>query len=235
MGSLANPDLRMMQSNLLILLLLNLAFAAALDSVPEEEETNRVHRRLRRGPLSSVALKKRTQFMEECDGDSACVRGKMRDWRKAKKAGEASFDRGGLGQLWLALKKRTQFMEECDGDAACVRGKTRDWRKARKAGEASLDRGPPVAQFQRECNYDMACIRRKMEYWNLTGLSASSIPVGGLGASYGRSVRQHELSTRDDSEKLAQLLEELMEEFKMTDWSKTKESGKPSLDRRVHQ
>merc|ERR1711971_1485411 len=187
MGSLANPDLRMMQSNLLILLLLNLAFAAALDNVPEEEETNRVHRRLRRGPLSSVASEKRTQFIEECGGDSACVRGKMRDWRKA-----------------------------------------------RKAGEASLDRGPPVAQFQRECNYDIACVRRKMEYWNLTGLSGSSIPVGGLGASYGRSARQHEPSSRDDSEKLAQLLDELMEEFKMIDWSKTKESGEASIDRRVH-
>merc|ERR1711971_617401 len=183
MGSLANPDLKMMQSNLLILLLLNLAFAAALDNVPEEE-TNRVHRRR---PSSSAASEKRTQFMEECGGDSACVRGKMRDWRKAK-----------------------------------------------KAGEASLDRGPPVAQFQRECNYDMACVRRKMEYWNLTGLSGSSIPVGGLGASYGRSARQHEPSSRDDSEKLAQLLDELMEEFKMTDWSKIKESGEPSLDRRVH-
>merc|ERR1711971_1207891 len=188
MGSLANPDLKMMQSNLLMLLLLNLAFAAALDNVPEEEETNRVHRRLRRRPKSSAASEKRTQFMEECGGDAACVRGKMRDWRKAKKAGEASFDRG-----------------------------------------------PPVAQFQRECNYEIACVRRKMEYWNLTGLSGSSIPVGGMGASYGRRARQHEPSSRDDSEKLAQLLDELMEEFKMIDWSKTNESGEPSLDRRVHQ
>merc|ERR1711971_741332 len=139
--SLANPDLKMMQSNLLILLLLNLAFAAALDNVPEEEETNGVHRR---GPASSAASEKRTQFIEECAGDSACVRAKMRDWRKAKKAGEASFDRGGFGQFWLALKKRTQFMEECAGDSAC-------------------DRGAPVAQFAKECNYDMACIRRKLE------------------------------------------------------------------------
>merc|ERR1712172_401401 len=215
MGSLANPDLKMMQSNLLMLLLLNLAFAAALDNVPEEEETNRVHRRLRRGPKSSAASEKRTQFMEECAGDSACVRGKMRDWRKAK-----------------------------------------------KAGEASLDRGPPVAQFAKECNYDMACIRRKLDYWNLTGLSGSSIPVGGMGASYGRMARELEPSSRYDSEdasyityltqlmdeelrmsklkleveleKLAQLLEELMEEFKMIDWSKTEESGEASIDRRVH-
>ena len=68
----------------------------------------------------------------------------------------------------------------------------------------------------------------------MTGLSGSSIPVGGMGASYGRMARQHEPSSRDDSEKLAQFLEELMEEFKMIDWSKTKESGEPSIDRRVH-
>ena len=43
-----------------------------------------------RGPLSSDASEKRTQFLEECSGDAACVRGKMRDWRKARKAGEAS-------------------------------------------------------------------------------------------------------------------------------------------------
>merc|ERR1739838_181020 len=134
MGSLTNQDLKMMQSNLLILLLLNLAFAAALDNVPEEEETNRVHRR---GPLSSEASEKRTQFMEECGGDLACVRGKMRDWRKGsldrvRRRGPSSSD---------ASEKRTQFMEECDGDAACVRGKMRDWRKAKKAGEASFDRG----------------------------------------------------------------------------------------------
>ena len=216
--SLANPDLKMMQSNLLILLLLNLAFAAALDNVPEEE-TNRVHRR---GPLSSAASEKLHQFMEECDGDLACVRGKMRDWRKAKKAGEASLDRFGFA---------AQFAKECNYDMACIR---RVWEQLSLTG-LGLDRGAPVAQFLKERNYDMACTRRKMEYWNLTGLSGSSIPVGGMGASYGRSARQHELSTRDDSEKLAQLLEELMEEFKMTDWSKTKESGEPSLDRRVHQ
>merc|ERR1711971_260726 len=221
MGSLANPDLRMMQSNLLILLLLNLAFAAALDNVPEEEETSRVHRRLRRGPLSSVASEKRTQFIEECDGDAACVRGKMRDWRKARKAGEVSLDRG---------PPVAQFQRECNYDMACIR---RVWEQLSLTG-LGLDRGAPVAQFLKECNYDMACYRRKIEYWNLTGLSGSSIPVGGMGASYGRSARQHELSTRDDSEKLAQLLEELMEEFKMTDWSKTKESGEASLDRRVH-
>merc|ERR1712212_492231 len=154
MGSLANLDLRMMQSNLLILLLLNLAFAATLDNVPEEE-TNRVRRR---GPSSSDASEIRTEFMEECAGDSACVRGKMRDWRKARKAGEPSLDRvrhrrpSSSGE---ALEKRTQFMEECGGDLACVRGKMRGWRKAgkpsldrrarlarkaKKAGEASLDR-----------------------------------------------------------------------------------------------
>merc|ERR1739838_1021322 len=97
----------------------------------------RVHQRR---PSSSDKFEKLIQFTKECGGDGACVRGKMRDWRKAKKAGEASFDRGGLGQFWLALKKRTQFMEECDGDSACVRGKMRDWRKAKKAGEASFDR-----------------------------------------------------------------------------------------------
>merc|ERR1739838_857083 len=105
------------------------------------------------------------------DGDSACVRGKMRDWRKAKKAGEASFDRGGLGQFWLALKKRTQFMEECDGDSACVRGKMRDWRKAKKAGEASLDR----YDVEKECNYDMACIRRVWEHLSLSGLGLARL------------------------------------------------------------
>merc|ERR1719219_372325 len=79
----------MIQSNLLILLLLNLVFAATLDNVPEEE-TNRVRQR---GPSSSDASEIRTQFMEECGGDAACVRGKMRDWRKARKAGGASLDR----------------------------------------------------------------------------------------------------------------------------------------------
>merc|ERR1711971_673509 len=208
MGSLANPDLRMMQSNLLILLLLNLAFAAALDNVPEEE-TNRVHRR---GPKSGAEL------IEECAGDIACLLAsygrrarqlelstrddseklaqlldelmeefKMIDWSKTKESGDLSIDRrvhhrGPSSSE--ASEKRTQFMEECDGDAACVRGKMRDWRKAKKSGEASLDRLEP--------------------------------------------------STRDNSEELTQLLDELMEEFKMTDWSKTKESGEASLDRRVH-
>merc|ERR1712212_1365580 len=194
MGSLANLDLRMMQSNLLILLLLNLAFAATLDNVPEEE-TNRVRRR---GPSSSDASEIRTQFMEECAGDSACVRGKMRDWRKARKAGEPSLDRvrhrrpSSSGE---ALEKRTQFMEECGGDLACVRGKMRDWRKAMKAGEASLDRrarrarrarkagepsldrrlhqrGPSSSdasekrtQFMEECGGDSACVRGKMRDW----------------------------------------------------------------------
>merc|ERR1712212_559300 len=139
MGSLANLDLKMMQlSNLLILLLLNLAFAATLDNAPEEE-TNRV--RHRRPSSNGEALEKRSQFMEECGGDAACVRGKMRDWRQAGKAGEASLDRvrhrrpSSNGE---ALKKRSQFADECGGDAACVRGKMRDWRKARQAGEASL-------------------------------------------------------------------------------------------------
>merc|ERR1712212_323178 len=191
MGSLANPDLRMMQSNLLILLLLNLAFAATLDNVPEEE-TNRVRRR---GPSSSDASEKRTEFMEECGGDAACVRGKMRDWRKAREAGEPSLDRvrhrrpSSSGE---ALEKRTQFMEECGGDLACVRGKMRDWRKAgkpsldrrarrarkaRKAGEGSLDRrvhrrGPSSSdasekrtEFMEECGGDAACVRGKMRDW----------------------------------------------------------------------
>merc|ERR1711971_956113 len=167
MGSLANPDLRMMQSNLLILLLLNLAFAAALDNVPEEE-TNRVHRR---GPKSGAEL------IEECAGDIACLLASY--GRRARQLEPSTRDDSEkLAQLL------DELMEECDGDAACVCGKMRDWRKAKKSGEASLDRLEP--------------------------------------------------STRDDSEELAQLLDELMEEFKMTDWSKTKESGEPSLDRRVH-
>ena len=68
----------------------------------------RVHRRR---PSSS---EKRTQFMEECDGDAACVRGKMRDWRKAKEAGEASLDRG---------TPAAQFAKECNYDMACIRRK----------------------------------------------------------------------------------------------------------------
>merc|ERR1719300_368139 len=141
----------MQLSNLLILLLLNLAFAATLDNVPEEE-TNRVRRR---GPSSSDASEKRTQFMEECGEDAACVRGKMRDWRKAgkpsldrrarrarkaRKDGEASLDRvrhrrpSSNGE---ALKKRSQFADECGGDLACVRDKMREWRRA---GKPSLDR-----------------------------------------------------------------------------------------------
>merc|ERR1712243_194432 len=136
MGSLANLDLKMMQSNLLILLLLNLAFAATFNDVPEEE-TNRVRRR---GPSSNDASEKRTQFMEECGDDPACVRTKMRDWRKARKAGEASLERRVHRRPSSsdASEKRTQFVEECGDDTACVRRKMRDWRKARKAGEASL-------------------------------------------------------------------------------------------------
>merc|ERR1719300_1541240 len=138
-------------SNLLILLLLNLAFAATLDNVPEEE-TDRVRRR---GPSSSDASEKRTQFMEECGEDAACVRGKMRDWRKAgkpsldrraRRARKARKDGGGSldrvrhrrpSSNGEALKKRSQFADECGGDLACVRGKMRDWRKA---GKPSLDR-----------------------------------------------------------------------------------------------
>merc|ERR1711990_929721 len=173
MGSLANPDLRMMQSNLLILLLLNLAFAATLDNVPEEE-TNRVRRR---GPSSSDASEKRTQFMEECGGDAACVRGKMRDWRQARKAGEASLDRvrhrrpSSNGE---ALKKRSQFADEFGGDLACVRGKMRDWRKAGKPsldrrihrrGPSSSDASEKRTQFMEECGGDAACVRGKMRDW----------------------------------------------------------------------
>ena len=77
-----------MHSKLLILLLVNLAFAATFNDVPEEE-TNRVRRR---GPPSDASAK-RTQFMEECGDDAACVRQKMREWRKARRAGEASLDR----------------------------------------------------------------------------------------------------------------------------------------------
>merc|ERR1719385_512264 len=144
----------MMQlSNLLILLLLNLAFAATLDNVPEEE-TNRVRRR---GPSSGDASEKRTQFMEECGEDPACVRGKMRDWRRARQAGEPSLDRrvhrrtpSSNGE---ALEKRTQFMEECGGDLSCVRGKMRDWRKA---GKPSLDRRARRARRARKARKDRA-------------------------------------------------------------------------------
>jgi len=112
--------------------------------------------RHRRPSSNGEALKKRSQFADECGGDLACVRDKMREWRRAgkpsldrrarrarraRKAGEASLDRrvhrrGPSSSD--ASEKRTQFMEECGGDAACVRGKMRDWRKARKAGEASF-------------------------------------------------------------------------------------------------
>merc|ERR1711974_15729 len=132
---------------------------------------------------------------EACGGDAACVRGKMRDWRQERQAGEASFDRvrhrrpSSNGE---ALEKRTQFMEECGGDLACVRGKMRDWRKAgkpsldrrarrarkaKKAGETGLDRrvhrrGPSSSdasekstQFMEECGGDAACVRGKMRDW----------------------------------------------------------------------
>ena len=125
-----------MHSKLLILLLVNLAFAATFNDVPEEE-TNRVRRR---GP-SSDASAKRTEFMEECGDDAACVRQKMREWRKARRAGEASLDRRARRRgpsSGDASAKRTQFMEECGDDAACVRRKMRDWRKARRAGEPSF-------------------------------------------------------------------------------------------------
>merc|ERR1712179_723821 len=134
--SLANLDLKMVQSNLLILLLLNLAFAATFNDVPEEE-TNRVRQR---GPSSNDASEKRTQFIEECGDDPACVRSKMRDWRKARKAGEASLERRVHRRPSSsdASEKRTQFVEECGDGSACVRRKMRDWRKARKAGDARL-------------------------------------------------------------------------------------------------
>merc|ERR1739845_313142 len=95
-------DMKMMfGSNLILLLLVNLVFASLSDNVPEEE-TNRVRRR---GPSSGgSALEKRTQFMEECGGDLACVRGKMREWRRARKSGgEESLDR-----------------LQCEGDQPCV-------------------------------------------------------------------------------------------------------------------
>merc|ERR1711936_1076093 len=103
-----------------------------------EEDTNRVRQR---GPSSSVASEKRTQFMEECGDDPACLRNKMRDWRNARQSGEASLDRRARQHRPSssdASEKRTQFVEECGDDSACVRRKMRDWRKARKAGDPSL-------------------------------------------------------------------------------------------------
>ena len=149
----------MFGSNLILLLLVNLAFASLSDNVPEEE-TNRVRRR---GPSSGGgALEKRTQFMEECGGDLACVRGKMREWRRGRKAGDSGLDRASEEETGRrirrrpsssgeALQKRTQFMEECGGDLACVRGKMREWRRTRKSGgEESLDR--------RQCDGDHSCV-----------------------------------------------------------------------------
>ena len=150
----------MFGSNLILLLLVNLAFASLSDNVPEEE-TNRVRRR---GPSSGGgALEKRTQFMEECGGDLACVRGKMREWRRGRKAGDSGLDRASEEEKTgrrirrrpsssgEALQKRTQFMEECGGDLACVRGKMREWRRARKSGgEESLDR--------LQCDGDQPCV-----------------------------------------------------------------------------
>ena len=129
--SVANLDLKMMKSSLLLLLLINIALASTLDNAPGKE-TNRVRRR---GQSSTDASAKRTQFKEECGDDAACVRQKMREWRKAKQATE-SFDRirrRGTSST-DASSKRTQFVEECGEDAACVRQKMREWRKARKAG-----------------------------------------------------------------------------------------------------
>ena len=216
---MAYPDLRMIQSNLLILLLLNLAFAATLDNVPEEE-TNRVRRR---GPSSSDASEKRTEFMEECGGDAACVRGKMRDWRKAKKAGEPSLDRRArrarkAGEPGLDrrvhqrgpsssdasekrtqfMERRTQFIEECRGFcseglcsvAACVRGKMRYWRKANR--------------------------------WAAGG------------ASLDRRARRHVPSSSDASEKRTEFMEECGGDAacvrgKMRDWRKARKAGEPSF------
>ena len=129
--SVANLDLKMMKSSLLLLLLINIALASTLDNAPGKE-TNRVRRR---GQSSTDASAKRTQFKEECGDDAACVRQKMREWRKTKQATE-SFDRirrRGTSST-DASSKRTQFVEECGEDAACVRQKMREWRKARKAG-----------------------------------------------------------------------------------------------------
>merc|ERR1719153_626552 len=133
----------MFRSNLILLLLVNLAFASVSDNVPEEE-TNRVRRR---GSSSGGgALEKRIQFMEECGGDLACVRGKMKEWRRARKSGDSGLDRASeeektgrrirrrSSSSGEALQKRTQFMEECGGDLTCVRGKMREWRRARKSG-----------------------------------------------------------------------------------------------------
>ena len=154
-------DMKMMfGSNLILLLLVNLVFASLSDNVPEEE-TNRVRRR---GPSSGGgALEKRTQFMEECGGDLACVRGKMREWRRGRKAGDSGLDRSPPEEdtgrrirrrpssSGEALQKRTQFMEECGGDLACVRGKMREWRRARKSGgEEGLDR--------LQCDGDQPCV-----------------------------------------------------------------------------
>ena len=150
----------MFGSNLILLLLVNLAFASLSDNVPEEE-TNRVRRR---GSSSGGggALEKRTQFMEECGGDLACVRGKMREWRRGRKAGDSGLDRASEEETGRrirrrpsssgeALQKRTQFMEECGGDLACVRGKMREWRRTRKSGgEDGLDR--------RQCDGDQPCV-----------------------------------------------------------------------------
>ena len=84
--SVANLDLKMVKSTLLLLLLINIALASTLDNAPGKE-TNRVRRR---GQSSSDASAKRTQFKEECGDDAACVRQKMREWRKARKAGHIS-------------------------------------------------------------------------------------------------------------------------------------------------
>merc|ERR1712227_991347 len=71
MGAIELDMKTMFGSNLILLLLVNLAFASLSDNVPEEE-ANRVRRR---GPSSGGgALEKRTQLMEECGGDLACPR-----------------------------------------------------------------------------------------------------------------------------------------------------------------
>ena len=212
-----------MQSNLLILLLLNLAFAATLDNVPEEE-TNRVRRR---GPSSSDASEKRTEFMEECGGDAACVRGKMRDWRKARKAGEPSLDRvrhrrpSSSGE---ALEKRTQFMEECGGDLACVRGKMRDWRKTRTAGKASLDRRARRARRARKAA-EPSLDRRARRARRARKAGEPSLD---------RRVHQRGPSSSDASEKRTQFMEECGGDSacvrgKMRDWRKARKAGEPSF------
>merc|ERR1711994_479661 len=150
MGAIELDMKTMFGSNLLLLLLVNLAFASLSDNAPEEE-TNRLRRR---GPSSGGggALEKRTQFMEECGGILVCVRGKMREWRRGRKAEDSGLDRASEEETGRrirrrpsssgeALQKRTQFMEECGGDLVCVRGKMREWRRTRKSGgEESLDR-----------------------------------------------------------------------------------------------